>query len=97
MRTFFKKIKDLFTKSDVEKTSLQKTARISIIFAAVAIVGLIVYLAVVAPMLKKDETYVPELFDGEVYQYNSIYILPQRERSEIKSVEIKNTVEQYKL
>lgn len=97
MRTFFKKIKDLFTKSDVEKTSLQKTARISIIFAAVAIVGLIVYLAVVAPMLKKDDTYVPELFDGEVYQYNAIYILPQRERSEIKSVEIKNTVEQYKL
>ena len=97
MRTFFKKIKELFTKSDVEKTSLQKTARISIIFAAVAIVGLIVYLAVVAPMLKTDETYVPELFDGEVYQYNSIYILPQRERSEIKSVEIKNKVEQYKL
>ncbi len=97
MRTFFKKIKDLFTKSDVEKTSLQKTARISIIFAAVAIVGLIVYFAVVAPMLKKDEAYVPELFDGEVYQYNSIYILPQRERSEIKSVEIKNAIEQYKL
>lgn len=97
MRTFFKKIKELFTKSDVEKTSLQKTARISIIFAAVAIVGLIVYFAVVAPMLKTDETYVPELFDGEVYQYNSIYILPQRERSEIKSVEIKNPVEHYKL
>ena len=97
MRTFFKKIKDLFTKSDVEKTSLQKTARISIIFAAIAIVGLIVYLAVVAPMLKPGEEYVPDLFDGEVYQYNSIYILPQRERSEIKSVEIKNPIEQYKL
>ncbi|MBQ8496723.1 MAG: hypothetical protein IJ489_04610 [Clostridia bacterium] len=97
MRNFLKKIKDLFTKSDVEKTSLQKTARISIIFAAIAIVSIIVYFAVVAPMLKADEEYIPELFDGEVYQYNSIYILPQRERSEIKSVEIKNDVEHYKL
>ena len=97
MRNFLKKIKDLFTKSDVEKTSLQKTARISIIFAAIAIVGVIVYFAVVAPMLKADEEYIPELFDGEVYQYNSIYILPQRERSEIVSVEIKNDLEQYKL
>ncbi len=97
MRNFFKKIKDLFTKSDVEKTSLQKTARISIIFAAAALVGFIVYFAVIAPMLKNDEEYVPDLFDGEVYQYNSIYILPQRERSEIKSVEIKNEVEHYKL
>jgi hypothetical protein len=97
MRNFFKKIKDLFTKSDVEKTSLQKTARIAIVFAVFAIIGLIVYFAVVAPMMKSDEEYIPELFDGEIYQYQSIYILPQRERSEIKSVEIKNALEQYKL
>lgn len=97
MRKFFQSIKALFVKSDVEKTSLQKTARVSIILAAIAIIGVIVYFAVVAPMLKTDETYVPELFEGEVYQYNSIYILPQRERSEIKSVEIKNAKEHYKL
>ena len=97
MMNFLKKIKALFTKSDVEKTSLQKTARISIIFACIALVGVIVYFAVVAPLLKAKEEYIPELFDGEVYQYSSIYILPIYERSEIKSVEIKNSHEQYKL
>ena len=55
MRKFFSKIKALFTKSDVEKTSLQKTARISIIFAVVALVGLIVYFAIVAPILNRRE------------------------------------------
>lgn len=97
MMNFLKKIKALFTKSDVEKTSLQKTARISIIFACIALVGVIVYFAVVAPLLRAKEEYIPELFDGEVYQYSSIYILPIYERSEIKSVEIKNSHEQYKL
>lgn len=97
MINFLKKIKELFTKSDVEKTSLQKTARISIIFACVALVGVIVYFAVVAPLLKTNGEYVPDLFDGEYYSYNSIYILPVRERSEIKSVEIKNSEDHYKL
>ena len=97
MMKFLKSIKALFTKSDVEKTSLQKTARISIIFACVALIGAIVYFAFIAPMLKPAEAYVPELLDGEVYQYNSIYILPQREPSEITSVEIKNDVEHYTL
>ena len=53
MMNFWKKIKALFTKSEVEKTSLQKTARISIIFAAVALVGVIVYFAAIAPILNK--------------------------------------------
>lgn len=97
MMNFLKKIKDLFTKSEVEKTSLQKTARISIIFACIALVGIIVYFAVIAPLLRAKEEYVPELFDGEVYQYSSIYILPIRERSEIQSIEIKNSSEHYKL
>ena len=97
MMNFLKKIKALFTKSDVEKTSLQKTARISIIFAAVALVGVIVYFAVVSPLLNRVNNYVPELFDGEVYQYSSIYILPEYARSEIKSVEIKNKLDHYKL
>ena len=97
MMNFFKKIKELFTKSDVEKTSLQKTARISIIFACIALVGVILYFAIVAPLLKSKEDYVPELFEGEDYQYSSIYILPIRERSEIVSVEIKNEKDHYKL
>lgn len=97
MMNFFKKIKALFTKSDVEKTSLQKTARISIIFACIALVGVIVYFAVIAPLLKAKNEYIPELFDGEVYQYSSIYILPTYERSQIKAVEIKNSVDHYKL
>ena len=50
MIKFFQSIKALFVKSDVEKTSLQKTARVSIILAAIAIIGVIVYFAVVAPM-----------------------------------------------
>ena len=97
MMNFLKKIKALFTKSDVEKTSLQKTARISIIFACIALVGVIVYFAVVAPLLKAKNEYIPELFEGEVYQYSSIYILPIYERSQIKSVEIKNSLDHYKL
>ena len=97
MMNFWKKIKALFTKSEVEKTSLQKTARISIIFAAVALVGVIVYFAAIAPLLNQTNDYVPELFEGEIYQYSSIYILPVYERSEIKSVEIKNSLEHYKL
>ena len=96
MMNFLKKIKALFTKSDVEKTSLQKTARISIIFACVALVGAIVYFAAIAPLLNTDE-YVPELFEGEVYQYSSIYILPIYERSQIKSVEIQNSLDHYTL
>ena len=96
MMNFLKKIKALFTKSDVEKTSLQKTARISIIFACIALVGVVVYFAVIAPLMNKEE-YVPELFDGEVYQYSSIYILPVYERSQIASVEIKNSLDQYTL
>lgn len=96
MMNFLKKIKALFTKSDVEKTSLQKTARISIIFACIALVGVIVYFAVIAPLMNKEE-YVPELFDGEVYQYSSIYILPVYERSQIASVEIKNNLDHYTL
>ena len=57
MMNLLKKIKALFTKSDAEKTSLQKTARISIIFASIALVGVIVYFAVVAPLLKAGEEY----------------------------------------
>ncbi len=97
MMNFLKKIKALFTKSDVEKTSLQKTARISIIFACIALVGVIIYFALIAPLLRAKNEYVPELFDGEVYQYSSIYILPVYERSQIKSVEIKNALDHYKL
>ncbi|MBQ2988357.1 MAG: DUF4340 domain-containing protein [Clostridia bacterium] len=97
MMNFLKKIKALFTKSDVEKTSLQKTARISIIFACIALVGVIVYFALIAPLLKAKNEYIPELFDGEVYQHSSIYILPVYERSQIKSVEIKNALDHYKL
>lgn len=97
MRKFLQKIKTLFTKSDTPKTSLQKTARISIIFAAIALIGVIVYFAVVAPILNADENYVPELFEGEVYQNGSIYILRLYDRSEIKSIEVKNDNERYKL
>ncbi len=97
MRKFLQKLKALFTKSDVEKTSLQKTARIAIVFAAVAVVGVIVYFAIVSPLIHSDENYVPELFDGEMYQYGSIYILSPRDRSEITSVEVKNDMEHYKL
>ncbi len=97
MMSFLKKIKALFTKSDVEKTSLQKTARISIIFGAIALVGVIVYFAAIAPFLQSRNEYVPELFEGEVYQYSSIYILKPYERADIKSVEIKNSSEHYKL
>ena len=96
MMNFLKKIKALFTKSDVEKTSLQKTARISIIFACVALVGAIVYFSVIAPLLKTDE-YVPDLFEGEDYLYSSIYILPIYERSQIKTIEIKNSLDHYTL
>ena len=97
MIKFLKNIKALFTKSDVEKTSLQKTARVSIIFACIALVGVIVYFAVVAPLLKVDGEYIPELFDGEVYEHQALYILPVRERSEIKSIEIKNSEDHYTL
>ncbi len=97
MRNFLQKIKALFTKSETEKTSLQKTARISIIFAAIAVVALIVYLAVVAPLLRQDENYVPELFEGEVYSGGSLYILRPYEREEIASIKVKNDVEEYTL
>ena len=97
MRKFLQKIKALFTKSDTPKTSLQKTAIISIILAAVALVGVIIYFAIVAPLLNARENYVPELFEGEVYQGNSIHILRLHDRSEIKSIEVKNDIEHYKL
>ena len=97
MRTFLQKIKALFTKSETPKTSLQKTARFSIILAAVVLVGLIVYFAIVAPILNAKENYVPDLFEGEVYQSGAIYILRTYDRSEIKSIEVKNEFEQFKL
>ena len=97
MRTFLQKIKALFTKSDVPKTSLQKTAIISIIFAAIALVGLIVYFAIVSPILHAKENYVPELFEGEVYQNGRIYMLRTYDRAELVTIEIKNDNEHYKL
>lgn len=97
MKKFWQSIKALFMRSDVEKTSLQKTARISIIFSGIAIIGVIVYFAVIAPLLVAEEARVPDLYEGEIYQYNSIYMLRQYERAEIASVEIKNSFEQYKL
>ncbi|MBQ9748072.1 MAG: hypothetical protein IJV98_04735 [Clostridia bacterium] len=97
MRKFFSKITALFKKSDVEKTSLQKTARFAIIFAAIALVGVIVYFAVVAPILNRRDEYVPELFPGEVYKNGAIYILRQYERTEIASIEVKNDLEHFKL
>ncbi len=97
MKKFWQSIKALFTKSDVEKTSLQKTARIAIIFAGIAIVGTIVYFAIIAPLLVPADEIVPDLYEGEVYQYGSIYMLPQYERKDIKSVEIKNNYDHYKL
>lgn len=97
MKKFLQKIKALFTKSDVPKTSLQKTALISIIFAAIAIVGVIVYFAIVAPLLNVRENYVPELFEGEVYKNGSIYILRTYDRAELKKIEVKNDKEHYVL
>ena len=97
MKKLWQNIKALFQKSDVEKTSLQKTARISIIFAGIAIIGVIVYFAVVAPLLVPADEIVPDLYEGEVYQYGAIYMLPQYDRTEIQSVEIKNSLDHYKL
>lgn len=97
MKTFWQKIKALFTKSDVEKTSLQKTAKISILLGGIVLVCAIVYFAAIAPLLKAETNYVPELYDGEVYSNGLIYILRQYERSEIQSIEIKNETEHYKL
>ena len=97
MKTFWQKIKALFTKSDVEKTSLQKTAKISILLGGIVLVCAIVYFAAIAPLLKAETNYVPELYDGEVYSNGLIYILRQYERSEIQSIEIKNENEHYKL
>ena len=97
MKKFWQKLKALFVKSDTEKTALQKTAKASIILGCVALIGIIVYFAAVAPLLRAEDDYVPELFDGEVYQNKAIYILRTYERSEIKSVEIKTATEHYKL
>ena len=97
MKTFWQKIKALFTKSDVEKTSLQKTAKISILLGGIVLVCVIVYFAAIAPLLEAETNYVPELYEGEVYNNGIIYILRQYERSEIQSIEIKNETEHYKL
>lgn len=97
MKNIWQKIKALFTKSDVEKTALQKTARVSILLGCLALVFAVIYLAFVAPLLRAQDAYVPELFEGEVYQHKAIYILRTHERSEIQSVEIKTDSEQYKL
>lgn len=97
MKKFWQKIKALFTKSDTEKTSLQKTAKISIILGCCVLVCAIVYFAAIAPLLRAEEEQIPTLYEGEVYQNKSLYILRQYERSEIQSIEIKNENEHYKL
>ncbi len=97
MRTFLQKLKALFTKSDVEKTSLQKTARFAIIAAVIVIIGLIVYFAIVSPILHAEENFVLDLFEGEVYNSGSLYMLRTYTREEIKSIEIKNDVDHYTL
>ncbi len=97
MRSFFGKIKALFTKSETEKTSLQKTARIAIIFFGVAIVGLIVYFAVIAPFVHSATHFTPELYEGEEYIGGNLYILRLYERDEMVSIEIKNETEHYTL
>lgn len=93
---FFKSIKNLFTKG--EKTLLQKQARAGIIILALALVGLIVYFAIVRPAVNKVTSYVPELLDGEeLYNNNIILIEKYRTRAEVSSIEIKSGNEHYKL
>lgn len=93
---FFKSIKNLFTKG--EKTLLQKQARAGIIILAVALIGLVVYFAIVRPAVNKVTSYVPELLEGEeLYNNNIILIEKFRTRAEVSSIEIKNENEHYKL
>jgi hypothetical protein len=93
---FFKSIKNLFTKG--EKTLLQKQARAGIIILAVALIGLVVYCAIVRPAVNKVTSYVPELLEGEeLYNINIILIEKFRTRAEVSSIEIKNGNEHYKL
>ena len=94
--SFFKKIKALFTKG--EKTLLQKQVRAGIIILAVALIGLVVYFAIVRPAVSKVTKYVPELLDGEdIYNENIILIEKYRTRAEVESIEIENDNEHYKL
>lgn len=97
MKQLLQKIKALFVKSETEKTTLQKTARASILVGAVALVAVVIYFAVIAPLFHSVTNYVPELFDGEYFDGRTIYMLPVIDRSEIKTVKIKNKVETYSL
>ena len=87
---------NLFKKG--EKTLLQKQVRAGIIILAVALIGLVVYFAIVRPAVSKVTKYVPELLDGEeLYNENIILIEKYRTRAEISSIEIKSENEHYKL
>jgi len=94
--SFLKKIKELFTKG--EKTTLQRQARAGIIALAVAVVGLVVYFAIIAPAFRAASNYVPALYDGEeIYGTNTILMEKFRTRKDVVSIEIKNSNEQYTL
>ncbi len=63
----------------------------------VALIALILYLTVIAPMIREEVENIPELLEGEVYENKAIFILRKVERTEIASVEIKNDYNRYSL
>lgn len=89
-------IKALFVRG--EKTTLQKQARAGIIILCLALIGAIVYFVAIAPALNEKENYVPKLYEGEeCTDGKTIMILPQRTRSSVASIEVKNEHDHYKL
>lgn len=93
---FFAYIRHLFTRG--EKTTIEKQVRAGIVLIAVALVGVIVYFAFVAPLKAETENYVPELLDGEaIYNGNTILMMPMVSRTQIMSVWIDNKKDSFTL
>ncbi|MBQ0124796.1 MAG: DUF4340 domain-containing protein [Clostridiales bacterium] len=90
------KIKALFSRG--EKTTLQKQARLGIIFLAVAVIGAVIYFAVIAPVVNEKVNYVPALYDGEeLYGDDTILMMPRRTRGSVSYLDVKNKSEHYRL
>jgi len=85
-------------KTKKKLTSIQKTLIASGVILAVALIGIIVYFAVIAPALRNVVKYVPQLLDGEeLYGDNTILMVKLRERKDVASISVSSKTEEYKL
>lgn len=97
MRNLLAKIRALFARDGKEKTTLQKQARLIVIFVGVVLVGLIVYLAAIRPLTHVGKEPVALLPGEERSASGGILLVPYTPRQEMVSIDVHRPTEDFSL